>query len=159
MKEISTGCEVLEERAGYGGGEVEVEGVIKRSGGVGHDALHVMRCRLEEVDGGDVVDGIPILIDEEIERDSVLPQILDVDQRREYILAESVVDQDLVDLLVRRSADGAHSLVQIQHLNDALCQIQQMRLSKLNSEIVAEMERSEYLPVCFCRRFSAISAE
>lgn len=106
-----------------------MEGVIKRSGGVGDDSLHVLRRRLEEVDGWDVVDGIPILIYEKIERDSVLPQILDVDQRREYILAESVVYQDLVNLLVGRTADCAHSLVQIQHLNDALCEIQQTRLS------------------------------
>lgn len=97
-----------------------MEGIVKRSGAVGDDVLNVLRRRTEEVDGGDVVDGIPILIDEEIERDSVLPQILNVDQRRQYILAESVVDQDLVDLLVCRSADGAHRLVQIQHLNYAL---------------------------------------
>lgn len=88
-----------------------MEGIIKPSGGVSDDALHVLRRRTEEVDGGDVVDGIPILIDEEIERDSVLPQILNVDQRRQYILAESVVDQDLVNLLIRRPADGAHRLV------------------------------------------------
>ena len=66
VKENSTGCEVFKERAGYGGGEVKVEGVIKRSGCVGDDPLHVLWCRLEEVDGGDVEDGIPILIDEEI---------------------------------------------------------------------------------------------
>lgn len=88
-----------------------MEGIIEPSGGVSDDALHILRRRAEEVDGGDVVDGIPILIDEEIERDSVLPQILNVDQRRQYILAESVVDQDLVNLLIRRPADGAHRLV------------------------------------------------
>lgn len=104
-----------------------MEGVIERSGGVGDDSLQVLRRRLEEVDGRYIVDGIPILINEKIEGDSVLAQILDMDQGREYVLAESVVDQDLVNLLVGRSADCAHSLVQIQHFNDAICQNQQKK--------------------------------
>ena len=89
----------------------------------------------------------------------MLPQILNVDQRREYILAESVVDQDLVDLLVRRSADGAHSLVQIQHLNDALCQNSANEIQQIEIVNLRAVERTEDLPVCFCRRFSAIPAE
>lgn len=116
-----TGGEVLEERPGYGGGEIEVEGVVKRSGGVRDDALHVMRRGLEEVYGGDVVYGIAILINEEIEGDAMLTQVLNVDQWRQYVLAKSIVDQHLVDLLVRRSSGTAHRLVQIQHLNNALC--------------------------------------
>lgn len=116
-----TGGKILQERSGYRGGEIEVEGVVERSGSVGEDALHIGRRGLEEVDGGNVVNGIAILIKEKVEGDAMLTQVLDVDQRRQYILAEPIVDQDLVDLLVRRSGCAAHGLVQIQHPNYTLC--------------------------------------
>lgn len=98
-----------------------MECVIESSGGVGDDTLNVMRRRLEEVHRGDIVHRVPILVEEEVEGDAMLAQVLDMDERREYVLAKPVVDQDLVHLFVSVSTGVAHRLVQIQHPDYALC--------------------------------------
>lgn len=112
---------MFEERARDGGGEVEVEGVVERLGGVGDDPVDVGLSGLDEVDGGDVADGFAVLVDEEVEGDSVFAEILDVDERGEDVLAVLVVDQDLVDFLVRCGAALFQWLVQIQHPDYTFC--------------------------------------
>lgn len=99
----SAGCEIFEQGARNRRREVEVEGIVERSGGVGGDAVNVGLSGSDEVDGGDVVDGLAVLVDEEVEGNAVLAEVLDVDQGREDVLAELVEDQDLVHLFVRRS--------------------------------------------------------
>lgn len=99
----SAGCEIFEQGARNRRREVEVEGIVERSGGIGSDAVNVGLSGSDEVDGGDVVDGLAVLVDEEVEGNAVLAEVLDVDQRREDVLAELVEDQDLVHLFVRRS--------------------------------------------------------
>lgn len=97
------GCEVFEEGAREGGGEVEVEGVVEGDRGIAGDAADVGRGGLEEVDGGNVGDRLAIrLIDEEVKGDSVLSKVLNMDQRGENVSAELVHDQDLVNLLLTR---------------------------------------------------------
>lgn len=125
-----------------------MEGVVKPSGSVGDNTMHVVRRRLEEVDGGDVVHRIPILIKEKVEGDSMLTQVLNVDQWGQYILAESIVDQDLVDLLVRRSTGDTHCLIQIQHLNNALCKfsIQNYAIIQFESETVRKIHGMKIYP-------------
>lgn len=88
-----------------------MERVVEGPRGVGDDAVHIWRGGLEEVDSWDVVDGIAILIKEEVEGDTMLTQVLDVDQGGEYVLAKSVVDQDLVDVLVCGTSGAADGLV------------------------------------------------
>lgn len=74
------GSQLLEERAREGGGQVEVEGVIEMARYVGGEALEVGGRGADEVDSGDVGNGLAILVDEEIEGDAMLAQVLDVDQ-------------------------------------------------------------------------------
>ena len=80
-----------------------MEALVERFGGVGNDALHVGLVGLDEINCGNVVNGLAILVDEGVEGDAVLAEVLDVDQRGEDVLAELVVDEDLVDLFVRGS--------------------------------------------------------
>lgn len=75
---------------------------------------------LNEVNSRDVADGFAVFVNEEVERDTVFTQILDVDQRRKDVLAELVVDQDLVDFLVCIPA-LFQRLVQIQHPDYTFC--------------------------------------
>ncbi|KAI8565829.1 hypothetical protein RHMOL_Rhmol03G0291800 [Rhododendron molle] len=60
------------------GREIELERIVERSGG-GGDEVDVGQNGLDEVDYGDVVDGLVVLVDEEVEGNAVLPEILDVD--------------------------------------------------------------------------------
>lgn len=98
--------------------------IVKGIGGVGDDAVDIVGSRLNEVESGDVGDGLAVLVDEEVKGDAVLAEVLDVDEGREDVLAEAIVDQDLVDLLVVGSAAAAARiewLVQIQHTDNAVC--------------------------------------
>lgn len=80
-----------------------MEALVEGSRSVRNDALHVGLVRLNEIDSGNVVNGFAILVDEEVEGDAVLAEVLDVDQGGEDVLAELVVDEDLVHFLVGRS--------------------------------------------------------
>lgn len=95
-----------------------MESVVEGTRGIGDDPLDVGRVGLHEVHGGDVVNRLPILVDEEVEGHAVLAQVLHVDQWGEDVLAELVVDQNLVCFFVRRSARACR-LVQVQHSRDA----------------------------------------
>lgn len=57
-----------------------MEGVVQRARCVGDDPLEVVVGGLNEVHGGDVVNGVAILVDEEVECDTVFAKILDMDQ-------------------------------------------------------------------------------
>lgn len=72
---------ILEQRAWDGGREVEVKIIVKRAGGIGNDPLNIGRGGLEEIDGRDVMDGLAVLVDEEVKGNPMFAQILDVDQR------------------------------------------------------------------------------
>lgn len=87
-----------------------MKGVVQKLGGVGNDALDVGVGWLDKVDGRNVVDWFAILVDEEVEGDAVLAEVLYVDERRQYVLAETVVDEDLVHLLVG-CPTGIHRLI------------------------------------------------
>lgn len=65
--------------------------------------MEVGGSRADEVDGGDVGDGLARFVDEEEESDAVLAEVFDVDERRENVLGRFVVDQDLVYLFVCHS--------------------------------------------------------
>jgi len=63
--------------------------------------------------------GFAILVDEEVERYAVLAEVLNVDQGGEDVLAELVVDEDLVHFLVGRAGGGVERLVEVEHARDA----------------------------------------
>lgn len=100
-----------------------MKGIVEGIGGVKDDAAEVVGSWLDEVEGGDVGDGLAVLVDEEVKSDAVLAEVLDVDEGRKDVLAEAIVDQDLVDLLVVAGAGagaGIQRLVQIQHAENAV---------------------------------------
>lgn len=96
-----------------------MKGIVEGIGGVKDDAAEVVGSWLDVVEGGDVRDGLAVLVDEEVKSDAVLAEVLDVDEGRKDVLAEAIVDQDLVDLLVVAGA-GIQRLVQIQHAENAV---------------------------------------
>lgn len=59
-------CEIFKERARNRGREIELEGIVERSRGIGDDSLNVEVSGLDEVDGGDIVDRLAVLVDEEV---------------------------------------------------------------------------------------------
>lgn len=59
-----------------------MERIIKRVRGVGNDALNVEVSRSDEIDSRNIVNGLAILVNEEIESNAVLTEILHVNQRR-----------------------------------------------------------------------------
>ena len=98
-----------------------MEGIVEGIGGVEDDAADVVGSGLDEVEGRDVEDGLAVLVDEEVKGNAVLAEVLDVDEGRKDVLAEAIVDQDLVDLLVVAGAgSGIQRLVQIQHAENAV---------------------------------------
>ena len=80
-----------------------MEALVERFGRVRNDALHVGNVGLDEINRGNVVNRFSILVDEEVEGHAVLAEVLDVDQWGKDVLAELVVDEDLVDIFVRGS--------------------------------------------------------
>jgi hypothetical protein len=76
-------------------------------------------CRYE-VDGRDVRDGLALRLQDEVQRDAVLAQVVDAQQRRQHILGCLVQDQHLVRLVGRGHAGGWGG-VEVQHPHDSLC--------------------------------------
>jgi len=96
-----------------------VEALVECFRRVRNDALHVGLVRLDEVHRRNVVNGLAILVDEEVEGYAVLAEVLDVDQGGENVLAELIVDEDLVHFLVGRAGGGVERLVEVEHARDA----------------------------------------
>lgn len=59
-------CEIFKQRPRDRGGEIEVKRIVERSRSVGYDTLDVEVSGADEVNGGNIVDGLPILVDEEV---------------------------------------------------------------------------------------------
>lgn len=81
-----------------------MKGIVERFRGVGNDPLDVEVIRADKIHSGDIVNGLAVFVDEEVEGNAVLAEVLHVDERRENVLAEFVVDQNLVHLFVCCSA-------------------------------------------------------
>lgn len=92
-----------------------MERVVEGVRGIGNNATDVVMSGLDEVDSRNVMDRLTVLIKEEVEGDPMLPEVLHVDEGRENVLTEPVIDQDLVHVLIGRSPSGVHWLVQVQH--------------------------------------------
>lgn len=58
-----------------------MEGIIKRLGGISNDTLYIKMGGLDEVDSRNIMDGLAILIDKEVEGNAVFTEVLDVNQR------------------------------------------------------------------------------
>lgn len=149
-----------------------MEGGVEARGGVGGDAVDVGGGGAEQVDGGGVGDLLPRLVDVEVERDAVPPELPDAEHRREERDAGGVHHQDLVRLLLLRrphpSADPVRRalqlLVQVQHPHDRIW-ITQRESKRALGQIGEEGGKrgrgvgvSWSLPSCFLRRVSAMAA-
>ena len=78
--------------------------LVEPRGEVGADARDVVRGRPDEVHGRHVVDGLPLVVQTQVQGDAVPAELVDANQRGDHVEAVAIHHQDLVHLRLLRLA-------------------------------------------------------
>lgn len=110
------GGQILEQHARHRRRKVEVVGFVQPRRTVRAEAVDVSLGGLDEVDGGHVGDLVAGRVDEQVQRDPALAQVALLEQGRDDVAAERVVNQDLPRVVPRAALVSL--AVQVEHAVD-----------------------------------------
>jgi len=141
----------LQPRPGQRRGEVQVRLRVQARGQVSADAAHGCVAGLQEVERGHLRDGLPLALQQQVQRDAVAAQVGHVQQRRHDVARPSVEHQHFVHLL-RGVAGRAVAAAAAQRVEQA------QKGFWRGVSAGGEGARGGREPFCFCLTANAMSA-